>query len=281
MKKLLLLSLLLSTAPVAGNAADLAIEPVAPVVTNAADMSGYLEVYGIQVNFVDDIWSGFGVTGALAYRLDANWQIQAEIGYQSAGAREHSQFSLYSGLAALHVNYYADSFAIGAFGGLSSMAEWGNDGTVYSTFGGLEAQLAITENIVVDGQVGLLHTFDAYYHDDYPMDVGFAQIGVKFFPLDNVKLQATASIAKGEVWTDGDIDIVTLAVEGEYQFEGTPVSLFANYSFMTDNFYGEDASTVKVGARFSFDGASLKDQAVSGASNRVYDLGQIENIRWY
>ena len=282
MNKTILLGAAFSLVAFSAQAADLVIDTPAVPEPAASQFSGYVEIGATQLDFYSDKWTGFSAAGALAYKLTDEWQIEAEVSLQAIKGTADDYYTQNSGIAALHANYYGGGFALGAFGGVSTMGEYeGDEGQVYSGFVGVEGQVNVTDNLILDGQVGYLKSFDAYYQDDYPMGVTFAQAGVKFFPLDNIKLQATVGIAKGDLWDSDDIDLLTWGLEGEYQFENTPFSLFAAYSNTTDNYYGYDSSQVKVGARFSFDGESLKDQATTGASHKVMDFGPIETIRWY
>jgi hypothetical protein len=286
MKNALLLSLLLSVVPAAAFAADLAVEPTAaPVVSTGGAYSGYVSVNGSATNwdyFGDDYnpWVGLGAEAALAYQLDANWQIEAELTAWTAQESYQNYYSPYGGVGALHVNYGFDGGSVGAFGGIAVSNNYYDYGSDYNALGGVEGQIAVTDNLILDGQVGGLTTVSGYDKDDYGVNAAFAQARAKFFPLDNLELSAYVGLVKGDMTTDGyDFSAVTYGAEVEYQFEDTPFSVFAAYQGFSESEWDMNGSTVKVGAKFSFDGESLKDQAKTGASHNVADLSPISWVR--
>jgi hypothetical protein len=285
MKNALLISLLLSVVPVAAHAADLSIEPEAPAASSLASrgLSGYVEVTGLQTAFWDYEFAGFGITGALAYFIDSNWQIEGELRVQSAFETTNEYSNLETNIAALHLNYHGDSYSVGAFGGVVAMTDYYDTGLGYSVLGGIEAQLALGDYIVIGGQVGSSRQVSGENLSD-PVNSVFGQVDMKVFPLDNLKLQASVGMAKGDVWGVDQLDLLSVGLEAEYQFEDSPLSIFASYTYTAEDGFGDDFldhGVARVGARFSLDGQSLKDQATSGASHKVYDFTGVAAMRWY
>lgn len=278
MKKTLLLSLLLSAAPAAAFAADLAVETPAPVVASSSDYSGYVEAavtgadlswdYDYGYSYDGNVY-GLSLGAALAYKLDANWQIQADLNYDTFKYDEDYSEVYTTGYGALHANYYVDNYAIGAFGGVS---QFNGD---YQAFGGVEGQLAIDSNLIVTGQLGYIGAFSGEAYDyDEGISAAFGQIGVKYFIADNFEIGASVGGAQGDYYYEDDVNLWTASLEAAYQFDNSPISVFASYSYSQNDatYYDADYSTLKVGARFSFDGESLKSQALTGASHKVFDL---------
>lgn len=288
MKKFLLLSLLLSTAPVAALAADLAIEPTAtPVVAAGGAYSGYVAVSGNAANWDywdDDYnpWVGFGISAAIAYQLDDSWQVELEVRSGSVTESYDNEYGPFQTLVALHVNYTLGDASIGAFGGVLGTSGYYGYGDEYGVLGGIEGAIAVTDNIVLDGQIGATALVSGYYDGDDAYQLGFVQVGAKYFLLDNLKLSAYVGYIAGELYgEDYGASVLTYGAEVEYKFDDSPLSLFASYSGYTDSDYFESsADAVKVGAKFSFDGQSLKDQAKTGASHSVADLDAISWLRY-
>lgn len=285
MKNLLVATLLLSAVPFSAEAADLMIEEAAIAPAPAASgMAGYIEVSGLRTEFDNYIFAGFGVSGALAYYLDDNWQLQTEFRLQAASTDVDEYSGLDTGIAALHLNYYGDGYSVGAFGGVVAMNEYYDEGLGYSVFGGVEAQVNVTDDVLLGGQVGYSRQVSGVYMDDYAMNFFFGQADLKFFPMDNLKLQASVGVARGDMWKSDGIGLLSAAIEAEYQFEDTPFSVFASYTYTNENAYdfdNLDHAVARVGARFSFDGESLKEQATSGASHKVYDFTGVAALRWW
>ncbi len=288
MNKALLLGTGLALLSFGAHAADLAIEakPVAAA-PSTSSYSGYVSVngQGTSWDYWDDDynpWKGLGAEAALAYQLDSNWQIEAELTTWSAIDSYEGYVSPYGTVAALHANYSLGDASIGAFGGVHVHNNYYDDyGTEYDGIIGVEGQVSVTDNLVLDGQVGYTKNFAGYDVNDYPVSAGFAQARAKFFPLDNLELSAYVGLIKGGMNYSGyDFSALTYGAEVEYQFEDTPFSVFAAYEgFKEDTNWDMSANTVKIGARFSFDGESLKDQAKTGASHNVANLSPISWLR--
>jgi hypothetical protein len=285
MKKALLLGAALVSMASAAQAADLVVEAAPTMATaEASTLSGYVEVSGLATDFDGYDFKGFGVAGALAYSLSADLQVEAELRYQSASSGDSDYSGLDSTVAALHLNYSGDGFSVGAFGGVSGMNDYYDEAMGYSAFGGVEAQVSLLDSVVLGAQVGLSRQLSGAYFDADPADFAFAEANVKYFPLDNLKLQASVGMAKGDMWEEDGLSLLSAGVEAEYQFEGTPVSIFGSYTYTAENYYDYDYldhAIAKVGARFSFEGKSLKEQATTGASHKVYDFTSVAAIRWW
>jgi hypothetical protein len=89
-----------------------------------------------------------------------------------------------------------------------------------------------------------------------------------FYPMDNLRLNV--GLGGGQIQASGDTaEFYSAGVGAEYQFAGSPVSLFTAYDRTTVDDLDLDVDTVSVGLRFSFGSDGLKAREQSGA-----DLGR-------
>lgn len=287
MRTSLLLGTALAFLSFAAQAADLVIDDAVVAEASAPVSSayaGYISVYGssTESEIWDDEynpWVGFGIDAALAYWLTDSLQVQVEASASSAQESEDAEYGFTSTRAIGHLNWSAGDFSVGGFAGVVSVPTY-YYGNSYGALVGLEGQVVLADAFVLDAQIGYLSASEGYYHEEYgAIGVAFGQIGVKYFPMDNLMLGATVGTIQGDVYEDLDMADLTYSATLEYQLEETPFSIFATYSGTVGS---DDASfdgsnqTIKVGAKFSFDGMSLKDQATSGASHKVMDLSSVD-----
>lgn len=286
MKKTLLLSLLLSTAPVAGFAADLAVEPAAPVVASSGAYSGFVEISGNASNYEywgDDYnpWTGFGGAAALAYKLDDNLSVGLDLQTWNANPPEDEAeyYEAYGTLAAAHLNWAQDNYSFGGYiGALFNNDYEGYYGASQNVVAGLEGKVGLTDNVLLSGQVGVVHQVKVGYYE--MGDIAYGSLGVAFFPTDNLKLSASLGAIAGDAFVDEEAQALTYSLEAAYQFDNSPFSVFGRvngYSITNDYADGTNGTTVSVGARFSFDGESLKSQAAK--VNTVQDLSALSWLR--
>jgi len=285
-------SLLLGTAlaffSCAAQAADLMVDEAAVADASAPVSSayaGYISIYGSSTD--SDIWSGdynpwvgFGIDAAIAYWLTDSLQVQVEAGASTARESEYDEYGFTSTRAIGHLNWSTGDFSVGGFAGVVSVPSY-YYGNSYGALVGLEGQVVLADAFVLDAQIGYLASSDGYYRsDDGELGVAFGQVGVKYFPMDNLMLGATVGAIGGDVYGDYyDMADLTWSATLEYQLEETPFSIFATYSGTSgsdDAYFDGSSQTIKVGAKFSFDGMSLKDQATTGASHKVMDLSSVD-----
>ncbi len=286
------LALLLGTAltAMAGSAlaADLIVQPEAPLMSaNSGSYAGFVELSANSSSYEywdDDYnpWMGFGGAAALAYQLDDNMSVGVELRTWSAGdAYYDGYYTAYGTLGAGHVNWTDGYYSFGAFGGVIAHNDIYEEGVDYDLLGGVEGDISLSDAVTISGQVGYIHQLSGYYTMG---GISFAAATVAFFPADNIKLSATLGGMMGQVGDDSDETAATLtySLEAAYQFEDSPISVFARYSGYQDNDYWNDAGagsgqTISVGARFAFDGQSLKDQSKS--VHQVTDLSALSWLR--
>lgn len=288
MRTSLLLGTALATAlalsSFAAQAADLVVDDaVAAAAPASSAYAGYVAVYGSRTD--SDIWGdsynpwvGFGIDAAVSYWLDSSLQVELEASASSATESEYEEYGVASSRAVGHLNWSAGDFSLGGFVGVAAIPTY-YYGNSYGYLAGLEGQMQLGDAFVVDGQIGYLSGTGGEHEGDDALGVAFGQIGVKYFPMDNLMLAATVGAIKGDVYDGYDMADLTYGATLEYQLEDTPFSVFASYSGTVgseDTVFDGSNQTIKIGAKFSFDGMSLKDQATTGASHKVMDLTSVD-----
>lgn len=290
MMKSFLLGVSFVALSVSAHAADLMVMDEPMAMAAAPAISGYVGVFGNATtwDYWDDDynpWVGFGGEAAVAYWLTDDLQVELELSTWSAGdAYYDGYYSPYGTLAAAHLNFaMGQGTSVGVFGGALASSEDYEEGTVYSVLGGVEGQVGLGDAFVLNGQLGYLSGVSGYYiEDDYPLNVLFAELSAKFFPVENLKLEASVGAIAGEIYgEDYDASTLTYGAEVEYKFDDAPFSVFASYSgYADDGYFDSSANTVKVGARIAFGDETLKERATTGASHNVMDLSPVSWMRY-
>lgn len=153
-----------------------------------------------------------------------------------------------------HLNTKVGDALVGGFGGVYTT----RDLTVWSL--GLEGQAEVAPNVVLYGQAGWGHS------DDLDNANLWAIRGeARYFFNDNVKLQGQAGWSKVDTDHVGNYDVWTVGVEGEYQFAGTPWSILAGYDYADSHDLDVKSNTFRIGGRYTFGGATLKQRDAAGA----------------
>lgn len=121
---------------------------------------------------------------------------------------------------------------------------------------GAEAHAPVGAQTFVYGQVGRVI-------DDGPLDVEtwLTRAELRHYLSDNLVL--TGGLGYGRTEVGGtDSDQWTASVEGEYQFTGSPLSVFGGYRRTEDDFSQSDG--LQIGVRYNF-GGSILERERSGA----------------
>lgn len=161
-----------------------------------------------------------------------------------------------------HLNGKLGAALVGGFGGVYTTKGL----TVWSL--GLEGQTEVAPNVVLYGQAGW------GYSDDLDNANLWAVRGeARYFVNDNAKLQAQAGWSKVDTDHVGSYDTWTIGVEGEYQFAGTPWSILASYDYADSHDLDVKANTFRIGGRYTFGGATLKQRDAAGA-----DLAPVKKL---
>lgn len=155
-----------------------------------------------------------------------------------------------------HLNGNFGGALVGGFAGFTT-----TDGdTLWGL--GAEAQGDLAASTVLYGQVGYGQTDD----DLGDLDLWAVRGELRHYFADNIRL--SGSVGYTNIDADGfsgSADLWNFGVEGEYQFAGTPFSLFAGYVHTDADDLDLNADTFQIGARYTFGGATLRGRDAAGA----------------
>lgn len=282
MKSALLLSTAFALVSFGAVAADapMAMPVVDPI---GGGYSGFIEV-SLSGSTYDtwgedyDPWTGFGGAAAMSYNIDDSLSVGVDIRGSSQTEAYDNYYTTYGMQGALHLNVLNGNASYGGFVGLHTDGGYEGEYADYNVFGGLEGKIAVTDNVLLSGNVGIVHQLDGYY---YMGNLGFANAEVAFFPTENLKLSAGIGAIVGQFGDDSDETAKTLTynLEAAYKFDDSPFSVFARVSGYEDydSLDGEGGTTLSIGARFAFDGESLQSQ--SAKVNTSPDLSAVNWLR--
>jgi len=268
------------------------VVPLAPV-------SGYLELYGEYAhdNYPStdyNPWWGFGgsgraniwITPALSTQFDftgnALWD-----GYYPAG------YNMGSLNAAAHLSYRDPTqYLLGGFVQLSSWSAYGDSEGMYTGVIGVEGQW-YHNDLTLYAQAGWMTSLFGYYVTngyDYNYSMWFAHLAGRYFFHDNTKVELSAGVMGGSVYTnypDYEATLLTWNAEVEHRFNNTPFSVFARAEGFHTLSLGSDLNggltkvwTLKLGAKVAFGTATLKDEDRNGATLREVDTTPINWLWW-
>lgn len=285
MKKFLLAATL-AALPFGAHAADLAaVDAPAAAPASAGQISGFVEaaISGSHYEYWGDSyepWTALAGAAAISYRLDDSLSVGLDVRASTAGDSSWD-YNAYYNQAFAHLNWLSGTSSLGVFGGVVVTNGYYSDGADFNVAGGLEGKLAALDNVILSGQIGYLKNLHSYYPYDGAM---FGQAAIAFFPLDNLKLEASLGFLTGHLGDDDgeDAKTVTYGLEAAYQLEGTPASIFARFTGYQDYAYWDDSdagtgNTFSLGVRFNLDGESLKDQAIH--VNQTQDFSALSWLR--
>lgn len=229
-----------------GAAALLAV--AAPGVASAT-ASGYVGAVYSNTDFGngggnDNAW---GAQGSVAFSGSSS------IGFELDGSIIDPDHGDTAYGATGHVFTRDDSYLFGGFVGVQSV----NSSTTWDA--GLEAN-AYFDNWTLAGAVGYANNSDA---DASAWGID-AQL--RYFPMDNLRLQANAGWASIDFGgPGGNDDAWTAGVGAEYQFSSIPISIAVNYDHDEINDEDVSANVWTVALRYNW-GGTLRDRDRHGAS---------------
>lgn len=167
----------------------------------------------------------------------------------------------------LHVNARLNDWGlIGAFAGVD------NGEAIQVVGGGIEGQANISDWMILYGQLGFGRTDDLV---GVTSKLWAGRIEARYFPMEDLKLQASYgyqsakdSFGRHKAWLAG--------VEAEYLIPNTPFSLLAGYNRYEVSDLDTISNVWKIGGRYTFGAATLRDRDQSGASlgtaSRLFSL---------
>jgi hypothetical protein len=252
------------------SAPALAADPMTDDPVKSLGVSGHIEAYlgGVKIDagFGDDSFFSYGGAARLNFPVNDRWNVQGEVttDWISQGG---DRLGSYGGV--LH-GYWRNpsSYAFGAFAAYEaySFSFGGPAPDIRSWSVGPEAQVYF-DNVTLYGQ--------AYYGQISSAGMGneitrWGLRGVaRYFFTPN--LMASAELGYGKLDFSGDsLTTLTLAAQGNYRFDNSPVSLFGRYQFEHLSADGT-SSTANVhklvaGVRLSFGSTTLLEEDRYGAT---------------
>jgi hypothetical protein len=220
----------------------------------AQDISGYVgAAYAhdeASTPLGDDDGDGWFVEGAAHFGLGYNAQMQLDLSHSDTDELETT-------LGTVHLVSRMGGGAVGAFAGAARTEDgfgdadtWivGLEGHRYYEFTTLTGSLAY-------GKV-----------DDFDENFAGATVGVRYFPRENLRLDAGLTWARADIEGFDSGNLWSLGIGAEYQFDEFPVSLYASYSHGELEDADLDVDLFRVGVRFNFGTATLKARDRTGAS---------------
>jgi hypothetical protein len=254
----------------------------------ASNWSGfYFEVSGQSYSYdywgsTYEPWTGAG--GAAGAVLDLGGGLTKQIDLRTWWAGDSyydGYYASFGTLLAAHVNYDFGGFNAGAFSGLLMTNGYYESGLDVDFIFGAEAKVAPLDELILDGQIGIVKNVRSYYPFD---QATFGQVAVRYFPMDNLKLELALGGLTGQVGDDPGETAATTSLSGEveFQFPDTPYSGFVHFnSWMDhDNWDTYGGTTVSVGARAYLDGGTLKDANTTGAqAHKIMDMNPLAWLR--
>jgi hypothetical protein len=216
-----------------------------------ADAAGYV---GLAYNTLDDNFDAnkddyVTLSGAVVTPLGGNWNLQFDA---DVGDMNHSSHTDTFATAIAHAFYRNDGWAWGGFAGYSADEDnaWliGTDGALYLDRFTIAGDALVGENRVQS-------------------DNTIAEVSVQgsWFVTDNFSIAADANWFDWEFSGGFSQDGVVYGASAEYQFDGSPFSIYGGYHTAND-INGDDVNSFAVGFRYNFGSSSLIDRDRHGAS---------------
>ncbi len=252
------------------SASALAADPMPDEPVKSLGVSGHAEAYlgGVKIDsdFDDDTFFAYGGAARLNIPVNDRWNIQGDLTTDWI-SQDGDRLGSYAGT--LH-GYWRDpsSFAAGAFATYEgySFSFGGPAPDIRSWAVGPEAQVYF-DKVTLYGQ--------AYYGQISALGMGdnvtrWGLRGVaRYFFTPNLKASAELGYGKMD-FGFSDLTTLTLAAQGDYRFDNSPVSLFGRYQFehLSVDSSSNTANLHKLiaGVRLSFGSATLLEEDRYGAT---------------
>jgi opacity protein-like surface antigen len=159
-----------------------------------------------------------------------------------------------------HLNTNLGGARVGGFAGFVT-----SDGdTLWGV--GAEGQADLAPNTVLYGQLGYGKA------DDLDLDAWAVRAELRQYVTENFKLAGAVGYITADQDLAGDLDAWTFGADAEYQFAGTPFSVFGGYERLEFDDVDADADTFRIGVRYTF-GGSLRARDAAGA-----ELGSVNRL---
>lgn len=191
----------------------------------------------------------FQLEGAAAFKLGG-------LGAQVDGSFTDGEDVNSTWAATGHLNGTLGGALAGGFVGF----EANDDVTTWGL--GVEAQADLAPNTVLYGQLG-------YGQNDNDLgadaDLWAVRGELRQYFAENIRLSGSVGYTNVDPKGFSSADVWNFGVEGEYQFAGTPFSLYAGYVRTEADDVDLSADTFQLGARYTFGGATLRGRDAAGA----------------
>jgi hypothetical protein len=214
-----------------------------------AQPTGYFGIGDTQANVkvagVEDDTNEVIVSGALAFPVNETVFAAGNVNFTDVDGNT-------SGGGDVHVG---GKFGNGLAAGFVGLDRAGSS-SVWS--GGVEGQYYATDAVTLAGTLGYIDANDA------DASAWVANAEGRYFVTDNFRLNANVGYLDADT-SAGDGNGWLAGLGGEYQFGGTPLSLFGGYTYGKSDDADLEANLWTFGFRVNFNG-SLKDRDRSGAS---------------
>lgn len=253
-----------------------AADPAGFAATQARDAcSGHIEAYlgGADTSgdlTGDTVFFNYGGTARANCTFQQRWNLQGDL--FADGAADDIQSVFGYGAAAHFFWRDPSAFAVGIFGTISSAEFLGRDTGLYSF--GPEAQIYL-DNVTLYGQAeyGQM-TFEDLPLFGQPADYEFWGVRgvVRYFAKENLRFDAELAYRNHEDTYFTPVDVLTAALQANYRFDGTPVTVFSRYQYdhNENDFHETDSHKLTAGLRISFGSGTLLEEDRYGASMDTY-----------
>lgn len=200
------------------------------------------------------------LSGSVAANVGNSWTVQFDA---VIADWDHTNHSHNNSTGTVHAFTRMNNYAVGGFGGYTG----GGNSANYWFIG---AEGAYYFDRVTVGGAALIGTNRA--QDD--TDVNGAQLHVTYFVNDNLSVGGEVYVANQDIFTS-EIETTGYGANVEYQFDAHPISVFANYRSLEQEFnttpINREVDGITLGVRWNFGGQTLYDRDRMGGGMRGGD----------
>jgi hypothetical protein len=200
-----------------------------------------------EIAGLDTDVDAFQLEGAAAFDLGG-------LGAQVDGSVTDSDDADAAWSATGHLNGQLGGARVGGFAGFET-----TDGDTLWAVGG-EAQADLAPSTVLYGQAGYGQI------DDLDTDLWAVRGELRQYVTDSFKIAGSVGYVNVDQDVLGEADGWTLGLDAEYQFAGTPFSVYGGYQRAESDDIDLESDTFQIGVRYTFGGATLRQRDAAGAS---------------
>ena len=190
----------------------------------------------------------FAIDGVVATPIFGDWTVTAAAKVENTESDLFKSETNLSGSAAL--TKVIGTYRVGGFYAAEEM-----NGATLNTFGAVAQKYFDRATI----------TGVASYGSIYDNDVWSVQADAAFYATPALRLNAGLGYSNVDNGFGADVDYVAVSAGAEYQFEASPYSVFASYTYTDADKLGLEDNGFKIGARYNF-GGNLQARDRAGAA---------------